>query len=147
MKRFVCILLTALFAVSLAACGAGNQPTEPSAAPTDAPYIHTQIDEPEWTLAEGELTLEDGTTTYAQGKDFLYFAIVGATPQEMELRFRLDDAVAAKLTDEPAYYITFNGEIIGKASLNENHTVAVIKSADAATEITALATRIRGLAE
>ncbi len=145
MKKLVCILLTALFAVSLAACGAGNQPTEPSTAPTDAPYIHTQVDEPEWTLIEGTMTLEDGTTTYAQGADFLYFAIVGATPQEMELRFRLDDAVAAKLTDEPAYYITFNGENIGRATLNENHTVAVIKSADAATEITALATKIRGL--
>lgn len=145
------MILIALCAVSFAACGTNNpaNKTETTAtqAPTDAPYIHTQIDEPEWTLAEGTLTLEDGTTTYAQGQDFLYFAIVGATPEKMELWFRIDDAVAAGLTPNPAYYLTFNGENIGKASLNDDHTVAVIKSSDAAGEITELATRIRGLVE
>ncbi len=143
------MILIALFALFLAACGETQPPAtaEASAAPTDAPYIHTQVDEPEWTLAEGTLTLEDGTVTYAQGEDFLYFAIVGATPSEMELRFRLSDEKAAALTDGPAYYITFNGENIGSATLNDNHTVAVIKSADAKIEITELATKIRGLAE
>ena len=138
--------MAALLVLSLAACGGAQPAATPdvSAAPTEAPYIHTQIDEPEWTLIEGVMTLDDSTGTVAQGEDFLYFAIVGATPAEMELWFRLDDAKAAALSTETDYTLTFNGEPVGKGRLNDEHTV-VVKSADAAIEITRLATRIRGL--
>ena len=154
MKKAITLLLTILMVVSLAACGE-SKPIEPptvpaTQAPTDAPYIDTQVSEPEWTLAEGELTLVDGQTLYAKGENFLYFAIVGATPAEMELRFKLDDATATLMkaqSKELEYYINLNGERIGTATFNDDCTEAIITSQNAAQEITSLATKIRGLQE
>lgn len=154
MKKALTLILTILILATLAACG-GSKPIEtptlaPTQASTDAPYIDTQVGEPEWTLAEGELSLVDGQTLYASGKNFLYFAIVGATPAEMELRFKLDDATAALMkaqSKDLEYYINLNGERIGTATFNDDCTEAIITSQNAAQEITSLATKIRGLQE
>ena len=152
MKRSLLILLSVcLCALLFAGCGEPKTTDEPSKAteaPTEARYLDTPIDEPEWTLIEGKLTLEDTKYLYAEGDDFLYFAIVGATTDTMELRFRLNDGTAEMLSQQSpdnSYFITFNGERIGKATLTENCTVAVVKSADAEQDITFLATEIRGL--
>lgn len=151
MKRFFALLLIAMTVLALAACGTNNQETAPvtvTEAPTESPYLDTPVDEPEWTLAEGVLSLEDNDNIYAEGDDFLYFAFVGSTPDDMELRFRLDDVTAEMLMEQSPdnqYYIALNGERIGNAALSSDCTVAVISAKDAVTEITSLATKIRGL--
>lgn len=152
MKRFLIIALAILSVLAFAACGKKESaPTTPPAtqAPTDAPYIDTQINEPEWTLAEGVLQLEGGDTVYVDNSGILYFAIVTNNDGTQELRFRLDDAAAAKMKaqdPENEYFITLNGEKIGKVTLNDDCTVATIKQDDAEGSITALASKIRGLA-
>lgn len=152
MKRIFIMILSVLCAAALGAC-AQDVPAPAATeapAPTDAPYIDTQVDEPEWTLAEGDLTLEDDHQLYAVSEDFLYFAIVGAQPDEMELRFRFDDVTANMLrTQSPdnRYYITLDGEKIGNASISDDGATATITAQDAAQEITALASKIRGLSE
>ncbi len=152
MKRFIAVLAVIMLIAALAGC-AKSEPIEPPTVPGTEPpttplYIDTPVDEPEWTLAEGKLTLEDDTTVYAEGDDFLYFAIVGADPASMELRFKLDELTAAALSAQgegKSYFITHNGERIGTATLSADGSVATITSANAAEEITTLATRIRGL--
>ena len=150
MKRLF-IMMAAVLLTALTVGCAGNipAPTEPAAteAPTDAPYIDTQVNEPEWTLAEGELQLSDDTGVVASGSEILYFAIVSIKDGHQDLRFRLSDEKAAVLKDRDStgYVISLNGEKIGNATLNSSGTVATVTAADAEGEITALATKIRGL--
>lgn len=153
MKRVFLLAIAALSVLALAACSGSTAPTESPAetsAPTDAPYIDTQLDEPEWTLAEGVLQLESDGNVYAAGDDILYFAIVTEADGKQELWFRLSDETAATLkTQSPdnAYYMTLNGERIGTATLNDDCTIARIAAEDVDGEITAWASKIRGLAE
>lgn len=152
MKRLFVFAIALILLLVLTACAGNTAPTEPvvTEAPTDAPYIDTQIDEPEWTLAEGVLRLADAGTTDAEGSEIVYFAIVTKTDGSQELLFRVDDAAAAALTaqsPDTEYYVTLNGEYIGKASLNKDCTVATVKQEDVEGSITALASRIRGLSE
>ena len=149
MKRFLMISAAVLMMALTAGCAGNSAPTESAAtqAPTAAPYIDTQINEPEWTLAEGELQLSDDTGVQASGSEILYFAIVSDQNGQQELRFRLSDEKAAVLKDRESagYTVSFNGEKIGAATLNASGTVATVTAADAEGEITALATKIRGL--
>ena len=153
MKRVLLLAIAALTVLALTACSGNTAPTETpaeTAAPTDAPYIDTQLDEPEWTLAEGVLQLEDDDNVYAAGADVLYFAIVTEADGKQELWFRLSDDTAAALKTQSAdnaYYMTLNGEKIGAATLNEDCTIAKIAAEDVDGEITAWASKIRGLAE
>jgi len=149
MKRFSMISAAVLLMALTVGCAGNSAPTESAAtqAPTAAPYIDTQINEPEWTLAEGELQLSDDTGVQASGSEILYFAIVSDQNGQQELRFRLSDEKAAVLKDREStgYTVSFNGEKIGAATLNASGTVATVTAADAEGEITALATKIRGL--
>lgn len=153
MKRLYLILAVVCLIAVLAGCNSGSVATAtepPAQAPTDAPYIDTQLDEPEWTLAEGELQLSDSTGVIAENADILYFAIVSNADGSQELRFRLRDEMAAQLKGvEPSgsYFITFNGETVGNAILNDDCTVATVGKDDANGSITDLATKIRGLYE
>ena len=152
MKRLLIIALAVLSVLAFAGCGKENSPA-PTTAPetqahTDAPYIDTQINEPEWTLAEGVLQLADQNTIYADSKDILYFAFITNTDGSQELRFRLSDATAEKMksqSPDTAYFITLNGEKIGNATLNDTCTEAIVTQENAVGDITALASKIRGL--
>ena len=152
MKRFFAVITAILILALFSACGGSEPEEEPTVpvteAPTDAPYIDTQIDEPEWTLAEGVLTMEDKDKVYAQGSDFVCFAVVGAEPSQMEMMFRFDDATAAMLTQQSKtnkYYITLDGSKIGDATLSDDGYVATVAAKDATEDIPSLASRIRGL--
>ena len=153
MKRLIAILSAAMLLMISAGCVGGTSSTEadvPTEAPTDAPYIDTQIDEPEWTLAEGELQLEDDTRVVAGSADILYFAIVTDENGAQELRFHFSEEMTATLKEQSAdnpYYITLNGERIGNATLSDDCTIAIISAENANEEITTLATKIRGLSE
>ena len=151
MRRLLALASVVLLVLALTACGGNTAPTETpaeTAAPTDAPYIDTQLDEPEWTLAEGVLQLEGDGNVYAAGDDILYFAIVTEADGKQELWFRMSDETAATLKTQSAdnaYYMTLNGETIGAATLNEGCTIAKISDENADGEITAWASEIRGL--
>ena len=151
MKRIIILMTAVLLIAALAACG-NTAPTETTAvteAPTDAPYIDTQISEPEWTLAEGELQLEDKDNIYAESADVLYFAIVTDTDGKQELWFRLNDETAAMLQSQSHdndYYMTLDGEKIGSATLSDDCSIVKISEENVDGEITAWATKIRGLA-
>ena len=155
MKRILLIAAAVLLMILTAACGKGNTPaaTEATAQPpTDAPYIDTQLSEPEWTYAEGTLQLlGSDNTALATGKDdILYFAIVTNKDGSQELRFKLSDAVAAKLKNQSAdaaYTMTLNNETIGTATLNSDGTEAVITKENTVGDITQVASKIRGLAQ
>ena len=153
MKRIALVLSAVLLLLLFAGCSGNGGATESQTAtekPTDAPYIDTQINEPEWTLAEGELKLEDADNVYAEGKDILYFAIVGTNSDDVELLFRFDDVTANMLKQQSAdnkYYMTLNGENIGYVTLNEDCTVGSIKGQHTYEEMTSIASRIRGLSE
>ena len=152
MRKIWIMAAALLLLLTAAGCSQGskNETAAPTEAPTDAPYIDTQISQPEWTLTEGDLQLEDNDNIYAMGDDILYFAIVTTADGAQELRFRLDNVTANMLTKQNPdnnYYITLDGVKIGNATLNENCTVATITAENANGEITALATKIRGLAE
>ena len=151
MKRLLAVFTAILTLAAFTACN-GNEPAETAIpateAPTQSPYIDTPVDEPEWTLAEGELTLEDKDYLYAEKSDFVCFAVVGAEPENMKLLFRFDDVTAKMLTQQSKanqYYITLDGKKIGNASISDDGFTATIAAEDAAEEITTLATRIRGL--
>lgn len=151
MKRLLALITAIIILAALAACS-GNEPEETAAqsteAPTQSPYIDTPVDEPEWTLPEGELTMEDKDNIYAVGADFVCFAVVGAQPDEMKLLFRFDDLTANMLTQQSKdnqYYITLDGKKIGNATVSDDGYTATVTAKDATEEITSLATRIRGL--
>ena len=152
MKRLLILSAALLLLFAMTAC-AGNTPTETVAAteaPTQAAYLDTQINEPEWTLAEGDLQLEDNNNIYAEKADFLYFAIVTNTDGTQELRFKLNDETAAMLKaqgSDIAYYVTLNGEKVGAATLSEDCTVVTVTEDNADGELTSIATKIRGLSE
>lgn len=152
MKRLFILILTLLLTAALSGCithWPPEVPTEaPTEAPTGAPYLDAQIYEPEWTLAAGELRLEDDDLIYAEDDDILYFAIVENEDGSRELRFRMDEITANMLTQQDrhnSYYITFNGERIGDAEISADGTIATVTAKNAEDEITALATKIRGL--
>lgn len=156
MKRFYLIAAAVLLMILTAACGKGNPSSAPeTTAPqpaTAAPYIDTQLNEPEWTLAEGTLQLLDSdNTVLASGKDeILYFAIVTNTDGSQELRFKLSDAVAAKLKNRSAdatYVMNHDDVKIGDATLNSDGTEAVITKENTVGDITRAASKIRGLAQ
>ena len=153
MKRLLAVFTAILTLAAFTACN-GNEPAETAIpateAPTQSPYIDTPVDEPEWTLAEGELTLEDKDYLYAEKSDFVCFAVVGAEPENMKLLFRFDDVTANMLKQQSPdnqYYMTLNGENIGNATLNEDCTIASIKGQHTFDEMTSIATKIRGLSE
>lgn len=151
MKRLLAVITAIIILAAFTACsGGGTEETTapPTEAPTQSPYIDTPVDEPEWTLPEGALTLEDKDYLYAEGADFICFAIVGAEPDQMKLLFRFDDITANMLTRQSKdnrYYITLDGKKIGDASVSDDGTTATITAQDASEDITSLATRIRGL--
>ena len=155
MKRILLIAAAVLLALLTAACGKGNTPPATETAtqpPTDAPYIDTQISEPEWTLAEGTLQLLDSNNTVlASGKDeILYFAIVTNKDGTQELRFKLSDAIAEKLKAQSAdatCTVTHDGEQIGAATLNTACTEAIVTAENTVGDITKAASKIRGLAQ
>lgn len=153
MEKLLIIAVAVLLLLLTAGCGKTETPAPTQAAteaPTEALYIDTQINEPEWTLAEGVLQLEADDQVYADGDDILYFAIVTNDDGTQELRFRMSDEAAAKLKTQSAdlsYCITLNGEKIGNAVLNEECTVAMISAENAVGSITELASKIRGLSE
>lgn len=152
MKRIIALTAVVLLLLALSACGGNTAPTETSSvteAPTDAPYIDTQISEPEWTLAEGELQLEGTDSIYAENADVLYFAIVTESDSNQELWFRLSDETAALLQSQRPddCFMTLNGEKIGGASLSDDCTIVKISAENVDGEITAWASKIRGLAE
>lgn len=151
MKRLFALVSVVLLVLALAACGGNTAPTQPAVteAPTDAPYIDTQISEPEWTLAEGSLQLEGTDTIYAGNKDVLYFAIVTEPDGRQELWFRLSDETAAQLQSQKPddCFMTLNGEKIGSATLTDDCAIAKIADENVDGEITAWASKIRGLAE
>ena len=151
MKKVLFLMITALLALALTACAGNSAPTEPAVteAPTEAKYIDTQLNEPEWTLAEGKLQLEGNGTVYADNTEILYFAIVTETDGKQSLWFRLTDEASVKLQTQPIdgdCYMTFNDEKIGTATLNDDCTIAKVFSENTAGEITAWASKIRGLA-
>lgn len=154
MKRVLLIAAAVLLMLLTAACGKGNTPPAPEAATqplTDAPYIDTQISEPEWTLAEGTLQLLGAdNAVLATGKDeILYFAIVTNKDGSQELRFKLSDAIAEKLKAQSADMtctVTYDGEQIGTATLNSTYTEAIITADNTVGDITKAASKIRGLA-
>lgn len=161
MKKLIVIVAALLLLVTAAGCSNEETSTEKAdtassaaaaatEAPTDAPFIDTQISEPEWTYAEGDLKLADQDNVYAQGDDFLYFAFVTNTDGTQELRFRFSDDAASKLkTQSPdiAYFITLNDEKIGDATLNDDCTEATITQENSVGSITENASKIRGLTE
>lgn len=158
MKRLVIIAAVLLLLVMTAGCSdnesssssKANKPSSETEQATAAPYIDTQINEPEWTLAEGNLKLLDQNNIYAEGKDFLYFAFVTNTDGTQELRFRFDETTASMLkkqSPDNAYYITLNDAKIGDATLNDDCTEAIIKEEDSNGSITENASKIRGLSE
>ena len=151
MKRLFALAAVVLIIAALAACGGDTAETQPAVteAPTDAPYIDTQISEPEWTLAEGSLQLEGTGGVYAGNTDVLYFAIVTEPDGSQELWFRLSDEIAAQLQPQKPddCFMTLNGERIGSAALSDDCTVAKITDENIDGEITAWASKIRGLAE
>lgn len=155
MKRVLLIAAAVLLTLLTAACGKGNPaPTTNGATqpPTDAPYIDTQISEPEWTLAEGTLQLlGSDNTALATGKDeILYFAIVTNRDGSQELRFKLSEAITAKLKAQSTgatYTITYDGEKIGTAALNTACTEAIITADNTVGDITKAASKIRGLSQ
>lgn len=155
MKRFLMISAAVLLMMLTAACGKDTTPPATEAAtqpPTAAPYIDTQLNEPEWTLAEGTLQLLDSdNTVLASGKDeILYFAIVTNTDGSQELRFKLSDTVAAKLKNRSAdatYVMNHDDVKIGDATLNSDGTEAVITKENTVGDITQAASKIRGLAQ
>ncbi len=151
MKKVLFLMITALLALAMTACAGNSAPTEPAVteAPTEAKYIDTQLSEPEWTLAEGKLQFEGNGTVYADNTEILYFAIVTETDGKQSLWFRLTDEASVKLQTQPIdgdCYMTFNDEKIGTATLNDDCTIAKVFSENTAGEITAWASKIRGLA-
>ena len=153
MKRLWILAVAVLLMMTAAGCAGNTASTEKAEATgpaTEAPYIDAQLDEPEWTLAEGNLQLEDASNIYAESEDILYFAIVTDSSGKQELRFRMNDETATMLQGQSPdinYFITLDSEKIGNATLNEDCTVAVITAENANGEITALASKIRGLSE
>lgn len=152
MKKIVSWILIALLGLILAGCA--NGPTaEPTAEPTEPePQAHTIAPstpvEPEWAPVDCALTLEDNDNLYAEGEDFRYFALIGTTDEDCELRFMLDEVTAAMLREQNAdnaYFITVNGTRLGNANLNEDCTEASVKGQLSYDEMTAMATTIRGL--
>lgn len=153
MKKLWIIAAAVLLLVMTAGCGKA----EPSAtadtatqAPTDAPYLDTQLNEPEWTLAEGSLQLEDQDNIYAESQDILYFAFITNYDGSQELRFRFNEETANMLKQQNPdneYYITLDNAKIGYATLNDDCTEATIKQEDSIGSITYNASKIRGLSE
>ena len=162
MKRLWIAAAVLLLIVMTAGCGkedtsvssnakdAGDTATTAAQAPTDAPYIDTQLNEPEWTYPEGDLQLEDGSNVYASGEDILCFAFVTNNDGTQELRFRFSDETASVLksqSSDNAYFMTLNGEKIGDATLNDDCNEATVTQEDSVGDITQNASKIRGLSE
>ena len=151
MKRFLPILLALLLTVLLAACGADDTPA-PTAAPTEPPtQLHTVAPtqsqtKAEWAYVDAAMTLEDADNIYAQGSDFVGFALIGSGDDAV-IRFRLDDVTAAMLREQDpnnAYYVTMNDKRLGDVTLSKDCdelTLVIDYSYDKLCE---LANRIRG---
>ena len=95
------------------------------------------------------LDAEGNGTVYADNTEILYFAIVTETDGKQSLWFRLTDEASVKLQTQPINgdcFMTFNDEKIGTATLNDDCTIAKVFSENTAGEITAWASKIRGLA-
>lgn len=136
----------------LTACSGDTAPA-PTAPSTEPPtQLHTVApaqDQPdaEWAHIDGEMTLEDADNIYAQGSDFLSFALV-VSDGTAEIRFKLDDVTASMLrtqSKENRYYLTLNNEKIGSAVLNENCDEATLVGEYSYEGLCTLSNRIRGL--
>ena len=135
--------------ITLAACTAAEEPTE---APTEpAPQPHTvapteQEPEAEWTIIDRTMSLEDGDNTYAEGSDFVAFAIIGSD-DSAELRFRFTDEIAAMLREQSpdiAYFLAMDGEKIGGAKLSDDCSEATLVGDYTFEELCELSNKIRG---
>lgn len=156
MKKIMILAAALIILGLLTACAGSTVPTElqpaVTEAPTDAPYIDTQLDEPEWTLTDRELFIQTPSAVVASGEDILYFAIVSKPDGQQELLFRLSDEAAKILSASVTelYTVTLDspdGAKIGDATMNSDCTVATITAEHANGEITALATQIRNIME
>lgn len=152
MKKILLMMTALLMLAAFAGCNNGKAPSSQETAPaaTAAKYVDTSLQEPEWTLAEGNVQLEDKDNIYAEKKDIESFAIVTNTDGTQELRFRMNSETATMLKKQSAdnqYYITLDGARIGDATLNGDCTEAVVKQENVIGNITELASKIRGLAQ
>lgn len=155
MKKTIIAMLAILLLLFAAGCQDKPSDKADDAQPateavTEAPYIPTPISEPEWTLAEGNLQLEDQSSVYAESEDILYFAIVTNNDDTQELRFKLNEETTEMLKKQSAdnkYYMTLDGSVIGDAVLNEDCTEVIVSQENAVGDITAIASKIRGLSE
>lgn len=155
MKQYCMILIIALALVILAGC-APQPAAEPTVPPTEPqPQPHTiappdAAQEPEWAAVDCEIRLESADDVYAEGDDFICFALIGNTDEDCELRFQLDEVTAAMLAEQPsdtAYYLIVNGERIGSAAVGDDGSLVTVGDRMSYRELKALATEIRGLAE
>ena len=150
MKRII-VLFSVLAVVMLAACGA--QPEPVTEAPTEPePQLHTvapteAVAEPEWAPVDSELSLERDGQIYAQGEDFVSFALVG-DGDSVKLMFELSELAAGVLSsqDDPSgFTLSLNGEAIGSAVLSSDCTELTLDGEHSYEELCELATVIRGL--
>lgn len=146
MKKWICLSLVLITLLLFTACGASDaDSSEP------APQLHTvapqaDLPEPEWAHIDATMALTDGTSTYAQGSDFLCFALI-SDGNTFEIRFKLDDKTADMLRAQPAgqeYSITLNGEKIGGAALNDACDEVTLTGSFTYSELCTIADRIRG---
>ena len=149
MKRYIAILTVCILVFALAACGADVEPTAeiPTEAETKMHTLAPVDDEPEWAHVDSELALEDKDSIFAQGDDFLCFAVVGADDSAV-LRFKLDEITSKMLKEQDAdieYYLTLDGKKIGDAELNTDFDEVTLVGDYTYYELCALATKIRGL--
>ena len=156
MKRLLLPAVIVILLLILTACSKEAVPTETAVPeelteePTAAPYIDTRLDEPEWTLPEVELKLEDKDNIYAEGADIRCFAIITNDDGSRELWFLLNDETATMLKSQDPdndYYMTMDGDKIGSAEFSDDFTTVIVTSENAEDDITTLASEIRGLSE
>ena len=152
MRRWIAILAAAVLALLLTSCG-GDEAPQPTAAPTEPPpQLHTVAPtqaqpEIEWVYVDAAMTLEDADNVYAQGRDFVSFALIG-TGDDAEIRFKLDDVTAEMLREQDpdnAYYVTMNEKKLCSVTLNEKCDELTLVLDYSYDKLCDLANRIRGL--
>ena len=153
MKRLIAILAAAvLLTLLLTACGGDDAP-QPTEAPTEPPpQLHTVAPtqsqpDVEWVYVDAAMTLEDADNVYANGSDFVSFALIG-TGGDAEIRFRLDDVTAGMLREQDpdnAYYVTMNGQKLCSVTLNKDCDELTLVLDYSYDKLCDLADRIRGL--